>query len=69
MARQRGTIMSPEEIIALLRQKQVSPSPEAINLLAALDNSTMAFINILLCFLDLRGVISREEFMSFLEES
>jgi hypothetical protein len=57
--------MSPEEIIALLRQKQLSP--ETINLLSALDGSTVALINLLLYFLDFRGVINRQEFLDFLE--
>ena len=54
-----------EELIALLRQKHVSP--ETIKMLLASDGSNLTLINLLLAFLDLRGIIRRREFISFLE--
>ena len=54
-----------EELIALLRQKQFSP--ETIKMLLASDGANLALINLLLAFLDFRGIIRRREFISFLE--
>jgi hypothetical protein len=56
-----------EEIIALLRQKQLSP--ETIKMLLASDGANLLLINLLLAFLELHGVISRRDFISFLEDA
>jgi hypothetical protein len=55
--------------VSLPEELRTQISPEAINLLLASDGATVALINLLLCFLDLRGVISRQEFIGFLEGS
>jgi hypothetical protein len=56
-----------EEIIALLRQKQLSP--ETIKMLLASDGANLTLINLLLAFLELHGVISRRDFISFVEDA
>jgi hypothetical protein len=54
-----------EELIALLREKRIPP--ETIKMLLASDGANLTLINFLLAFLDLRGIIRRREFISFLE--
>jgi len=56
-----------EELIALLRQKQLSP--ETIKMLLAADGANLTLINLLLAFLELHGIISRHEFIGFLESA